>query len=51
MLDYCQLGELAVRLRQGIDLTLNVDRVRTGDLGGSAGTAQFTRALLARLKG
>src|SRR6202161_3657791 len=51
MLDHCQLGELAVRLRQGIDLTLNVDRVRTGDLGGSAGTAQFTPALLARLKG
>jgi isocitrate dehydrogenase (NAD+) len=51
MLDYCQQGELAARLRQGIDLTLNVDRVRTGDLGGSAGTAQFTRALLARLKG
>jgi len=51
MLDYCKLGELAVRLRQGIDLTLNVDRVRTGDLGGSAGTAQFTHALLARLKG
>jgi hypothetical protein len=25
--------------------------VRTGDLGGSAGTAQFTHALLARLKG
>jgi isocitrate dehydrogenase (NAD+) len=50
MLDYCKLAEMATRLRQGIDLTLNVDRVRTGDLGGSASTAEFTRALVARLK-
>jgi len=27
-----------------------VDQVRTGDLGGNAGTAQFTHALVARLK-
>jgi len=50
MLDHVRLMELATRLRHGIDATLNVDRVRTGDLGGSAGTAQFTRALLARLQ-
>jgi isocitrate dehydrogenase (NAD+) len=50
MLDYCKLAEMATRLRQGIDLTLNADRVRTGDLGGSASTAEFTRALVARLK-
>ena len=30
--------------------TLNIDKVRTGDLGGSASTAQFTQALVARLK-
>jgi isocitrate/isopropylmalate dehydrogenase len=42
--------EMAMRLRTGIDLTLNVDQVRTGDLGGNAGTAEFTRALVARLK-
>jgi isocitrate dehydrogenase (NAD+) len=41
---------MAMRLRTGIDLTLNVDQVRTGDLGGNAGTAEFTRALVARLK-
>ena len=51
MLDHVKLTELATRLRRGIDQTLNVDQVRTGDLGGSAGTAQFTRALVARLNG
>ncbi len=51
MLDYCKLSGMATRLRQGIDLTLNADQVRTGDLGGNAGTAQFTRALVALLKG
>jgi isocitrate dehydrogenase (NAD+) len=51
MLDYCKLHEMGERLRQGIDQTLNIDKVRTGDLGGTASTAQFTRALVARLKG
>ena len=49
MLDHVKLGDMATRLRDAIDQTLNVDKVRTGDLGGSAGTAQFTRALVARL--
>jgi isocitrate dehydrogenase (NAD+) len=51
MLDHVKLTEMATRLRRGIDATLNVDKVRTRDLGGDAGTAQFTRALVARLKG
>jgi isocitrate dehydrogenase (NAD+) len=51
MLDHVKLTGLAMRLRRGIDQTLNVDKVRTGDLGGSAGTAQFTQALVARLGG
>jgi isocitrate dehydrogenase (NAD+) len=51
MLDHVKLTQMATRLRRGIDQTLNVDQVRTGDLGGSAGTAQFTRALVARLNG
>ena len=51
MLDHCKLTEMATRLRNGIDATLNVDQVRTRDLGGAAGTAEFTRALVARLKG
>jgi isocitrate dehydrogenase (NAD+) len=51
MLDHVKLTPLATRLRHAIDATLNLDRVRTGDLGGTAGTAQFTQALLARLRG
>jgi isocitrate dehydrogenase (NAD+) len=51
MLDHVKLTQLATRLRRGIDQTLNVDQVRTGDIGGNAGTAQFTRALVARLRG
>lgn len=34
MLDHVRLTEKATRLRQAIDAALNVDRVRTGDLGG-----------------
>jgi isocitrate dehydrogenase (NAD+) len=49
MLDHCDLTQLASRLRKAIGETLNEDRVRTGDLGGRAGTAEFTRALLARI--
>jgi isocitrate dehydrogenase (NAD+) len=49
MLDHCDLTHLASRLRKAIGETLNEDRVRTGDLGGRAGTAEFTRALLARI--
>jgi isocitrate dehydrogenase (NAD+) len=51
MLDHVQRTDLAQRLRTGIDLTLNVDKVRTGDLGGTANTAAFMQALVARLKG
>jgi isocitrate dehydrogenase (NAD+) len=50
MLDHVKLGAMATRLRSGIDATLNVDKVRTRDLGGTASTGQFTQALLARLK-
>jgi isocitrate dehydrogenase (NAD+) len=49
MLDHCDLTQMAARLRKAISETLNADRVRTGDLGGRAGTAEFTRALLARI--
>ncbi len=49
MLDHCKLGEMATRLRRAIDDTLNVDNVRTGDLGGKASTREYTAALVARL--
>jgi isocitrate dehydrogenase (NAD+) len=49
MLRHCRLDDLAVRLRRGLVETLNVDKVRTGDLGGSATTASFARAVIARI--
>jgi isocitrate dehydrogenase (NAD+) len=51
MLDHCKLPDMATRLRLAIDQTLNVDNIRTGDLGGKAGTAEFTQALVSRIKG
>jgi isocitrate dehydrogenase (NAD+) len=50
MLDHCRLPDLAARLRVAIDATLNIDQVRTGDLGGTASTDAFTRALVARVR-
>jgi isocitrate dehydrogenase (NAD+) len=49
MLDHCRLPALAARLRTAIGDTLNADHVRTGDLGGTSTTAQFTQALIARI--
>ncbi|TDP72814.1 isocitrate/isopropylmalate dehydrogenase family protein [Roseateles toxinivorans] len=50
MLDHCKLTDEATRLRQAIDATLNIDKVRTGDLGGSASTAAYAQALVSRIK-
>src|SRR5512134_3725579 len=49
MLDHVQRKDLGDRLRTAIDATLNVDQVRTGDLGGQASTGEFTGALVKRL--
>jgi isocitrate dehydrogenase (NAD+) len=49
MLDHCRLPALAGRLRKAISDTLNADQVRTGDLGGTSTTEQFTQALIARI--
>ncbi|MGB6309305.1 MAG: isocitrate/isopropylmalate family dehydrogenase [Steroidobacteraceae bacterium] len=49
MLDHCHLPHMAARLRTAIDQALNVDQARTRDLGGNAGTAEFTRAVLSRV--
>jgi isocitrate dehydrogenase (NAD+) len=51
MLDHCKMTDKAARLRKAIDDTLNIDKVRTGDLGGTASTAQFTQALVKRIAG
>ncbi len=50
MLDHVGRSDLGDRLRKGIDETLNLDQVRTGDLGGQAGTTEFTAALLKRIQ-
>jgi isocitrate dehydrogenase (NAD+) len=49
MLDHCKLPDLATRLRSAIDQTLNVDKVRTRDLGGTASTSAFASALVKRI--
>jgi isocitrate dehydrogenase (NAD+) len=51
MLDHVGRVDLGDRMRKGIDDTLNVDKVRTGDLGGTASTKEFTAALVQRVKG
>ncbi len=50
MLEHCQLPDMAARLRTALDQTLNVDKVRTGDLGGTANTVAFTEALVRRIE-
>ena len=49
MLDHCGLGELAMRLRRALDATLLEAKVRTRDLGGTAGTKEFADAVIAAL--
>ena len=49
MLDHVQRKDLGDRLRNAIDATLNVDKIRTGDLGGSASTGVFAKALVSRI--
>ena len=51
MLRHVGLPDEARRLRDALAATLNVDRVRTGDLGGDATTAGFTQALVRRIGG
>jgi isocitrate dehydrogenase (NAD+) len=49
MLDHVKRNDLAERLRRAISEVFNLDRVRTGDLGGQAGTAAYTKALVSRI--
>jgi isocitrate dehydrogenase (NAD+) len=50
MLDHIGRVNLGDRLRKAIDETLNVDNVRTGDLGGKATTSEFAAALVKRIQ-
>jgi len=47
MLDHVKRKDLGDRLRQAIDDVLNKDNVRTGDLGGKAGTQEMGDAIAA----
>jgi isocitrate dehydrogenase (NAD+) len=49
MLEHVHLPHMAARLRTAIDQALNVDKARTGDLGGQTGTADFARAVVERI--
>ena len=49
MLDHVGRGDLRARLEGAIDQVLNTDQVRTGDLGGTAGTRAYTDAVVRRL--
>jgi isocitrate dehydrogenase (NAD+) len=51
MLDHVGFKDLCARLEKGIDEVLNIDKVRTGDLGGAASTQDFTLALIKRISG
>jgi len=46
MLSHVGKHDLATRLRQTIDRTLNVDSIRTRDLGGTASTVEFADAIV-----
>jgi isocitrate dehydrogenase (NAD+) len=50
MLDHVERQDLGDRLRNAIEQTLNIDRIRTGDLKGSASTQQYANALVSRIK-
>ena len=50
MLDHVGRTDLGSRLRTAIDDTLNIDGIKTGDLGGKAGTAEFAAALVKRVQ-
>ena len=49
MLDHVALQPLATRLRNALDHTLLVAKIRTRDLGGTAGTKDFAAAVIAAL--
>lgn len=50
MLDHLHMKDKGDRLRKAVSDTLNVDKVRTGDLGGSANTRAYTDALVSRIR-
>ena len=50
MLDHVGERAKAKKMRDAIDQVLCEDKIRTGDLGGKAGTKEFTQAIIKRLR-
>ncbi len=50
MLDYIGLHEDAQRMQDAIEEALKRPETRTKDLGGTAGTKEFTQAVIANLR-
>jgi isocitrate dehydrogenase (NAD+) len=50
MLDHVGLRDKGRAIRDAVDKVLLEDKVRTGDLGGTANTKQFTKAVVSRLR-
>jgi Isocitrate/isopropylmalate dehydrogenase len=50
MLDHVGEQAKAKKMRDAIDRVLCEDNIRTGDLGGKAGTKEFTQAIIKRLR-
>ena len=51
MLDHVEELDKAAALRKAIDAALNLDKVRTRDLGGTASTSEFAHAVIGRING
>jgi isocitrate dehydrogenase (NAD+) len=49
MLKHVGKPDLAARLQTAVEQTLQVDNIRTGDLGGKASTRDFAAAIVKRL--
>jgi len=49
MLDHIGRRDIALKIRKAVDQTLHKDKVRTGDLGGTASTAKYAQAIVRRL--
>jgi len=49
MLRHIGEGAAADRIESAVSATLEEGRVRTGDLGGKAGTDEYTEAIIAAL--
>ena len=50
MLEYLDIGDAAERMQKAIEDALKSPETRTKDLGGTAGTKEFTQAIVANLR-